>query len=118
MPYEINQKKKFEQPAAKVYDSALKAIAGLEGQVLKQDAAASLVEAKFDKKILGEVLGDRTYLSVKVTPETDESSSLTIEAYPLDPVGRKLMFGARKGVTATVVTWFFAHLDHHLGIKP
>jgi hypothetical protein len=28
------------------------------------------------------------------------------------------MFGARKGVTLTVVTWFIAHLEHNLGIPP
>ncbi len=39
---------------------------------------------------------------------------MSIEAYPLDPVGRKLMFGARKGVTRTVVTWFYAHLENRL----
>jgi len=27
-----------------------------------------------------------------------------------------LMFGARKGVTLTVVTWFTAHLEHNLGM--
>ena len=115
MPFEINQEKKFDQPAAKVYESVQKAISGLEGQVTKQDATSGAVEAKFDKTILGQVLGDRTFLSVKVTSEGEDSSSLVLEAYPLDPVGRKLMFGARKGVTATVVSWFFAHLDHHLG---
>lgn len=117
MPFEVNQEKKFDQPAAKVYESALKAIAGLEGKVTKQDDGATTLEAKFDKKILGKVLGERTFLSVKVSPETDEASSLALEAYPLDPVGRKLMFGARKGVTQTVVSWFWAHVDHHLGIK-
>jgi hypothetical protein len=29
-----------------------------------------------------------------------------------------LLFGARKGVTQTVVTWFMAHLEHNLGIPP
>lgn len=77
MPDEINQVKQYELPAAKVTDSALKAIAGLEGQVLKQDAAGQ-VEAKFDKKILGKLLGDRTYLSVKDTPLTDETNSLVL----------------------------------------
>ena len=117
MPFEINQEKKFDHPAEKVYEFVLKAISGLEGQISKQDAASNSVGAKFYKKILGKVLGDRSYLSVKVTPDGEGSSSVSLEAYPLDPVGRKLMFGARKGVTATVVSWFFAHLDHHLGIK-
>jgi len=37
-----------------------------------------------------------------------------VDAFPLDAVERKLMFGARPGVTLTVVTWFLAHLEHHL----
>jgi hypothetical protein len=41
-----------------------------------------------------------------------------VDAFPLDAVERKLMFGARKGVTLTVVTWFIAHLEHTLGIPP
>jgi hypothetical protein len=44
-----------------------------------------------------------------------EASQLVVDAYPLDALERKLMFGARKGVTQTVVTWFVAHLEHHLG---
>ena len=117
MPFEVNQEKKFDQPADQVYQAALKAIAGLEGSVVKQKEGDGVVEAKFDKKILGKVLGDRTFLSIKVSPDPQQGSSLALEAYPLDPVGRKLMFGARKGVTQTVVSWFFAHVDHHLGIK-
>jgi hypothetical protein len=37
-----------------------------------------------------------------------------VDAYPLDAVERKLMFGARKGVTQTVVTWFLEQLDQQL----
>jgi len=29
-------------------------------------------------------------------------------------VGRKLISGARKGVTRTVLTWFFAYVEHPL----
>jgi len=31
-----------------------------------------------------------------------------VDAFPLDAVERKLLFGARKGATQTVVTWFIA----------
>ena len=31
---------------------------------------------------------------------------------------RKLMFGARPGVTLTVVTWFIAYLENALGLPP
>ena len=115
MPYEIKQEKNYDQAAGAVYAAALKAAAGLEGQVSNQKPEQGEFDIRFDKKILGNVLGDRTYMSVRVSPQPMTGSAIAIEAYPLDPVGRKLMFGARKGVTQTVVTWFFAHLEHHLG---
>ena len=37
---------------------------------------------------------------------------------PTVRVERKLMFGARPGVTLTVVTWFLAHMEHNLGLPP
>jgi hypothetical protein len=115
MPLEIKQEKNYSQPAAAVYAAALKAVAGLEGKVLQEKTGTGELEAVFDKKILGKVLGERTHLEVKVRADDESSSTLALEAYPLDAVGRKLMFGARKGVTATVSQWFFAHLEHHLG---
>ena len=115
MPFEIQQEKSYDKTAGAVYAAALKAAAGLEGQVSGQKPETGEFEIRFDKKILGNVLGDRTFMSVKVSANDAAGSTIAVEAYPLDPVGRKLMFGARKGVTQTVVTWFFAHLEHHLG---
>ena len=115
MPYEVQEEKTYEKPTADLYAAALKAIAGLEGKVEKQKPEDGEIEAKFDKKILGKVLGERTHLAIKVSSPSGGGSTIAIEAYPLDPVGRKLMFGARKGVTGTVVSWFIAHLEHHLG---
>jgi hypothetical protein len=68
---------------------------------------------KFDKTILGKVLGERTHLTCEVRSQ-NEGSLVSVDAYPLDAVGRKLLLGARKGVTATVVSWFLAHLEHTL----
>lgn len=96
-----------------VYQAALGAIGGLEGKILKQDAAAGTVEAQFHKKILGKVLGDRTLINVKISGAEGETA-VAIEIYPLNAVGKKLMFGARKGVSRTVANWFFAHLEHRL----
>jgi hypothetical protein len=117
MPFEVQQTKVYEQSAQAVYEAALKAAAGLEGKAENQAPDKGQFEVRFDKKILGNVLGDRTFMFVKVSPQGETGSTIAIEAYPLDPVGRKLQFGARKGVVSTVVTWFFAHLEHHLGIK-
>jgi hypothetical protein len=44
----------------------------------------------------------------------DNGSKVVVDAYPLDAVGRKLMFGARKGVTQTVIDLFTTHLENNL----
>jgi hypothetical protein len=115
MPFEINREKSYDKPAEAVYAAALKAASGLEGQLSGEKPEAGEFEIRFDKKILGNVLGDRTFMSVKVSENDAMGTTVSVEAYPLDAIGRKLMFGARKGVTQQVVTWFFAHLEHHLG---
>lgn len=113
MSYKINEKKSYTAGPDALYQAALAAVAGLEGKVEEEDAAAHTLQAKFDKKIHGQVLGDRTRLHVQIGDNNGESQ-IAIEAYPIDPVGRELKFGARKGVTAKVVNWFFAHLEHQV----
>ena len=114
MSYTINEQKKYPHAGAAIYQAALGAVAGLEGQVLNQDENTGHVEARFDKKIHGRVLGDRTEMKIEIKSGSDGENTISLEAYPIDPVGRKLMFGARKGVTRTIVDWFFAHLEHRL----
>ena len=111
MSFEVNQSKTYSQPLEAVQTAALGAISGLEGKVLKQND--NRIEAKFDKKILGKVLGDRTQIDIDLSAAEGESQ-VNVTVYPLDPVGRKLMFGARKGVSQTVISWFWAHLEHRL----
>lgn len=114
MPYTVKDTKTYEQPTAKVFQAAQKAIAGLEGKVLAEDATAGAIHGQFDKKIHGKVLGDRSQIKVTISGTSNSSSTIAIEAYPINPVGQKLQFGARKGVVPTVVSWFWAHLEHNL----
>jgi hypothetical protein len=111
MSFEVNESKTYTQSLETVQTAALGAIAGLEGKILKQ--SDSRIEAKFDKKILGKVLGDRTQIEIDLFT-ANGASQVDVTIYPLDPVGRKLMFGARKGVSQTVISWFWAHLEHRL----
>ncbi len=117
MPYEIHQEKTYTQAQADVFTACLKAIQKLGGKVLSHKPEAFQVEVKFDKTILGKVLGDRTNL-VCIVQADGAGSKIVVDAYPLDAVSRKLMFGARPGVTQTVVTWFIAHLENNLGMPP
>jgi hypothetical protein len=117
MPFEQHLEKIVAKDAQSTYQAALKAVEKLQGSLVSSSAEKLKIEAKFPKTILGKTLGERTYFSCEVRSQGD-SSMVVVDAYPLDAVERKLMFGARKGVTQTVVTWFSAHLDHNLGLPP
>ena len=115
MPFEQHEEKNYAMDGQTVYQAALKANEKLQGEVFSSKPDALRFETRFPKTILGKVLGDRTYLSCEIRP-AGENSLVVVDAYPLDALERKLMFGARKGVVQTVVSWFFAHLEHNLGL--
>ena len=116
MPYTIEEKKTYPNPVDAVYAAALGAVEGLEGKVVNQDSEAGTTEVKFNKTIHGKVLGDRTEakITLRANEESPDATDVSATIYPIDPVGRKLMFGARKGVPRTELNWFFAHIEHRL----
>lgn len=108
MSYTINEERIYEGSSAELlHTTSLAAIKGIEGK-LSENSPTQIV-AKFHKTILGKTVGDRTHLTLDIS-----ESKINATIYPLDAVGRPLMFGARKGVSATVLKWFFAHLEHRL----
>lgn len=115
MSYTIEEGKTYRYPMADLFQAVLGAIEGLQGEVLNQDSDSGHIEAKFPKTIHGKVLGDRTRMELDLSETSPSESRLSLQAYPVDPVGRKLQFGARKGVTRTVLDWLYAHIDHRLG---
>jgi hypothetical protein len=118
MSYTIKEEKSYPHSADTVQLAAQGAVEGLAGKIISQDKSAGRMEVQFDKKILGKVLGERTHMEIEIAALSEEESNLALLAYPLDALGRKLMFGARKGVTRTVLNWFIAHLEHRLPNKP
>ncbi|HEX7975132.1 MAG TPA: hypothetical protein VF498_12045 [Anaerolineales bacterium] len=115
MALEQHQEKNYPQDAPTSFQAALKAADKLGANMVSSVPEKFRFEAKFPKVILGKTLGERTYLTCEVRAQGD-GSLVVVDAYPLDALERKLMFGARKGVTLTVVTWFTAHLEHNLGV--
>ena len=113
MPYDVHQEKNYIQERGTVYNAALKSVEKLKGQMLKSKSENFQFEVKFDKTVLGKVLGDRTQMTCVVQPE-GEGSKVVMDIYPLDAVGRKLMFGARKGVSEEVLRLFVENLESHL----
>ena len=114
MPYTIEEEKIYQHPLAFVTKAILGAIDGLEGKVMKNDPENGYIEAKFNKTIHGNVLGDRTQMELEIASNSENETKLALKIYPINPVGQKLQFGARKGVARKVMAWFFAHVDHRL----
>ncbi len=117
MPFEEHQEKNYPKDVQSIYQAALKATEKLDGKIISSTQEQLRFTARFPKVILGKTLGDRTELSCEVRAK-GEGGVVVVDAFPLDAVERKLMFGARKGVTQTVVTWFIAHLENNLGLPP
>lgn len=117
MPFEQHQEREYPRDQQSLYQAALKATEKLGGKILTSAPEKLRFEARFPKVILGNTLGERTQLACEVRAG-GSGGIVVVDAFPLDAVERKLMFGARKGVTLTVVTWFMAHLENNLGMSP
>jgi len=115
MPFEQHKEKNYSKDVQSIYQAALKATEKLDGKIISSTPEQYRFTARFPKVILGKTLGDRTELSCAVRTEGDGGIAV-VDAFPLDAVERKLMFGARPGVTLTVVTWFIAYLENALGL--
>ena len=112
--YRITDTKTYQQSAENLQAAMLAAVKTLEGKIAKQKAGGTgKTVVKFHKTVLGKVLGDRSHFELTVQP-TSDGSQLDVLAYPLDAIGRELKFGARKGVTKTLLSWLHAHIDHQL----
>jgi hypothetical protein len=117
MPFEQHKEKNYPKDAQSIYQAALKAAEKMDGKVISSAPEQFKFTARFPKTIFGKTLGERTELSCEVRAD-GEGGLAVVDAFPLDAVERKLMFGARPGVTLTVVTWFIAHVENNLGIPP
>lgn len=114
MPFEVQETRVYAHDAETVYQAALAAVASLHGQLLPGDPRQRRIEARFDKKLRGKVLGDRTQIEIRVTEPASGQGAVAVLVYPLDALNRKLMFGARKGVPETVLSWFFEDLEQQV----
>ncbi len=111
MPYEQHQEKQYSRDIPTIFEAALVAVEKLNGHLVSSEPERGKLEVRFPKTILGKTLGERTNLIFEVRAQ-GETNLIVVDAYPLDAIERKLLFGARKGVTQTVVSWFIEQLEH------
>lgn len=114
MPYEKKQTKTFEYPFEDLYKAAYNTVEDLGGKVLKNQPDQKLLHAQMDKRLKGEMLGDRSKLEMTFSEDSEDQTTISIYAYPLNAVGQKLMFGARKGVVERVLSVFFEAVEKRL----
>ncbi len=113
MSLTITDSKTYPNSPQSLFVASLTAVTNLEGKVQNEDADSGDISVNFHKSIHGKVLGDRSHFDLEIRPNGD-GSELSITGYPLDAVGQPLKFGARKGVTRTILSWIYAHIDHNL----
>jgi hypothetical protein len=116
MPYEVKESKAYPRPAAEVASAAADVVKEIEGKLAKgSDPAKGRVEANFNKSVAGKSFGNRVQLVVLVTGAAGNECTLALEAYPVDPLGKKLLFGVLGDPARLVVSAFTARLDKRLG---
>ena len=115
MPFEQHQEKRYPKDAQSIYQAAMMAAQKMEAKFISNTPESFRFIVRFPKVIFGKTLGERTELTCEVHREAEGGIAI-VDAYPLDAVERKLLFGARPGVTQTVVTWFIAHMENNLGL--
>ena len=113
MPYEQHREAGYAQDAETIFKAGLKANEALGGQIVTNTPAKFHLEVKMPKTIQGKVWGERTYITFEVRAQ-GEGRLAVVDAYPLDAIERKLMFGARKGVTEGVSDLFMETLAQQL----
>jgi hypothetical protein len=110
--YTVKEAKTYHRPADAVTKSAVEAISQLGGsQSKKSKPQEGRLDANFNKKIGSQPLNNRIQLEVSVAAQSAEQCTVSIIAYPVDPVGQKLMFGVRGEPARAVVDAFLGRLE-------
>jgi len=114
VPYEQESTKIYKHSFEDTYESACLTIKRMGGKILIHDPEKRQLHAQMDKKLFGNVLGDRSKMEIQFAVNDSGETSVYIYAYPLNAVGQKLMFGARKGVVETVIEVFYDEMEKSL----
>jgi hypothetical protein len=115
MAYDINQVKTYNRPADEMSQLAVALMVKLGGKAdKKSNPATGHLEVTFNKQVKNQMLPNRVHLVISLEPVSPEQSQLSVLAYPVDPLGNKLMFGVRGNATRTVVDCFWGELETQL----
>lgn len=118
MGYEIKESKVYARPAAEVVAAAAEVVKEIEGKLAKgADPASGRFEANFNKSVAGKSFINRVQLVVQAREQAGAGCALDLEAYPVDPLGKKLLFGVLGEPARLVVNAFTSRLEARLAGK-
>jgi hypothetical protein len=114
MKYTVKETKSYDRPQADVIASTAQALKALGGKTSKKTKPSKgYFDVNFNKKIKGKYFSNRIQLHVKIA-QSSEQSTVSVEAYPVSPIGQKLMFGVKGKPARMVVDTFWAELEAQL----
>ena len=117
MKVDHNLTHSFPYPFAETYRSAYNSAKAMKGKILEHDPEKRTMLIQFDKKLYGKYLGDRSRFEIQFSEGEGSETTLTILAYPVNPIGQKLMFGQRKGVIPAVSEAFYLEMEKRLAAE-
>ena len=103
MSYIVKETRPVPRPAAELLALATAIVTELGGKPPKKPAADGALRAEFNKSVGGTSFGNRVLLIVRASDDGGGGSELSVEAYPIDPLGKPLLFGVI-GEPARLVT--------------
>ena len=115
MAYNVKQTKTIDRSADQVIKSVSETLTTLAGKVSKKNKPdQGYFSMNFNKKIMSEYMNNRVQLEIKIKAGSADQCTLSAEAYPVDPVGQKLMFGVRGKPARLVMERFLTELAAQL----
>ncbi len=114
MGYEVKEARTYAGTPAAVRAAATEVATALGGKPAKK-AAEGTVDVTFNKAVGAKVLMNRVQLQLQFAEPASGQCTAAALAFPVDPVGQRLLFGVVGQPAREVATAFWAALDAKLG---
>jgi hypothetical protein len=94
MSHAVKETRVFSHPAADVLAAAGDIVVRLGGKRPRKDpGVAGQVHADFNKEVGGRSFANRVHVIIGATEHGPGGCTVSVEAYPVDPLGNRLQFG-------------------------